>query len=391
MRASWDNAPLGELCDILDYLRKPVTKKDRVSGAYPYYGATGILDYVDNYLFDEKLVLVGEDGAKWGPGDKTAFIVDGKVWVNNHAHVLRPHRKRLNDEWLAYYLTCTDLSPFVSGMTVPKLNQANLREIPVPLPPLDEQKRIVAILDEAFEGLDRAAANAKKNLANARELFDSRLNAIFTQKGPGWRQMPISELCEAIVDCPNRTAPTVAGPTPFKMIRTTNIRRGKLNLENVKFVDEDTYKRWTRRQVPCRGDVLLTREAPLGEVGMICLDDSVFLGQRIVSYRTNANILNNYFLLYALQSQDLQSQIRAFASGATVQHMRVPDTKALLLSFPTLEQQEMIVQLLDEMAENSLRLIALYEDKLRRITELRQSILQKAFAGELPERMDIAA
>ena len=131
----WETRPLGEVCEILDALRKPVTKRDRIAGQYPYYGATGIVDYVADYIFNEKLVLIGEDGAKWTAGEQTAFIANGKYWVNNHAHVVRPHKNILLPEWLAYYLTHADLTHFVRGLTVPKLNQNNLKLIPIPLPP----------------------------------------------------------------------------------------------------------------------------------------------------------------------------------------------------------------------------------------------------------------
>ena len=160
MRDDWQVLPLGVLCDVLDHKRKPITKRDREAGEYPYYGATGVLDHVAGYLFDEPLVLVGEDGAKWGSGENTAFAVKGRVWVNNHAHVLRPNRDKLLDRWLIYHLNHSDLSAFVSGLTVPKLNQGSLREIPVPVPSLPEQQRIVALLDEAFAGLATAKANA---------------------------------------------------------------------------------------------------------------------------------------------------------------------------------------------------------------------------------------
>jgi len=90
MKKGWNMKKLGELCDILDSLRKPITKRDRISGEYPYYGATGIVDYVGDFIFDEPPVIVGEYGAKWAAGDNTAFHVEGKCWVNNHAHVLRP-------------------------------------------------------------------------------------------------------------------------------------------------------------------------------------------------------------------------------------------------------------------------------------------------------------
>jgi type I restriction enzyme S subunit len=145
MMTDWEIKKLGDVIQVLDNLRKPITKRDRVEGKYPYYGATGILSYVNDYIFSEKLVLIGEDGAKWLPGDKTSFIVDGNYWVNNHAHVIRPLRKIILDEWIVYFLNFSDLTPFITGMTVPKLNQEKMRGIPIPLPPLPEQKRIVSL------------------------------------------------------------------------------------------------------------------------------------------------------------------------------------------------------------------------------------------------------
>tara|TARA_B100000989_G_scaffold72005_1_gene50487 strand:+ start:247 stop:1401 length:1155 start_codon:yes stop_codon:yes gene_type:complete len=162
----WTNKPLGEVCEILDKLRKPITKIDRKSGVIPYYGATGVVDRVDDFIFNEKLVLVGEDGAKWKRGDKTAFIINGKAWVNNHAHVLRPYDGVLIHEWLEYYLTSIDLSPWVHGATVPKLNQTQLRSIPIPIPPLEEQERIVARLDEAFSEFKNVNEAIVKSKAN---------------------------------------------------------------------------------------------------------------------------------------------------------------------------------------------------------------------------------
>ena len=107
----WERRELGDICEILDKFRKPITKKHRVKGEFPYYGATGIVDWVDSYLFDETLVLVGEDGAKWAAGEKSAFIIEGKSWVNNHAHVLRPKSDQVLHKWLAYYITSIDLNP----------------------------------------------------------------------------------------------------------------------------------------------------------------------------------------------------------------------------------------------------------------------------------------
>ena len=181
MTNNWAATPLGDICDLLDRLRRPITKRNRISGPYPYYGATGVLDHVANYIFDEPLVLIGEDGAKWEAGEKSAFAIDGKSWVNNHAHVLRPHRSKLLDDWLIHFLNASDLMSFVSGMTVPKLNQGQLRDIPIPLPPLEEQQRIVAVLDKAFEGLDRARAHAEASLRDTVEMIGEAVSNCFSQ------------------------------------------------------------------------------------------------------------------------------------------------------------------------------------------------------------------
>ena len=106
----WLETTIENSCEILDQLRKPISQKNRTNGEYPYYGATGIVDYINNYIFDERLVLVGEDGAKWERGDKTGFIAEGKYWVNNHAHVLRVNEDILIDKWLVNFLYFSDLS-----------------------------------------------------------------------------------------------------------------------------------------------------------------------------------------------------------------------------------------------------------------------------------------
>ena len=177
----FDLVQLGDVVEILDSRRKPITKHDREPGPYPYYGATGVLDYVKDYLFDEPLVLVGEDGAKWEVGDKTAFPVSGKTWVNNHAHVLRPKRDMLLDTYLIEMLNEMDFSPFITGVTVPKLNQEKLRSIEIPLPPLAIQQEIVA----EIEGY-------QKIIDGARQVVESYKPRIAVQ--PDWPLIKLGEI-----------------------------------------------------------------------------------------------------------------------------------------------------------------------------------------------------
>ena len=155
---AWRFTTLDAVCEILNNRRRPITGNERTPGPYPYYGASGIVDYVGDFIFDERLLLVGEDGAKWGAFEKTAFIADGKYWVNNHAHVLKPFSA--NDTLLENYLAMQDLSPFVTGAAPPKLTLGKLKGIPVPLPPKPaEQQKIAACLSSVDELI---AAQARK-------------------------------------------------------------------------------------------------------------------------------------------------------------------------------------------------------------------------------------
>ena len=183
-----------------------------------------------------------------------------------------------------------------------------------------------------------------------------------------WTRVPIVGLCAKHVDCVNRTAPVVDGPTAFKMIRTTNVRNGFIDTEKVRYVTEATYKRWTRRLVPQRGDIILTREAPLGDVGKLRTDDYVFLGQRLYHFRPDPGRLDADFFLYSLMAPDLQGQIRSFGSGATVEHMRLADIPKLEIAVPPLPIQRQIgraVAAYDNLIENNTQRIKILEQVAR--------------------------
>jgi len=192
MREGWKYKKLGEVCEVLDSLRKPVTKKDRVTGIYPYYGASGIQDYVDSYIFDGRYLLVGEDGAKWGASDKSAYIIEGKSWVNNHAHILTISDDNC-DTFIEYYLTFKDLSQYVTGAIVPKLTQKSLVSIPIPIPPLSEQQSIVAELDKINELISLKKAQLSDLDALAQSIFyDMFGDPIENEKG--WEVKRIGDI-----------------------------------------------------------------------------------------------------------------------------------------------------------------------------------------------------
>ena len=179
-----------------------------------------------------------------------------------------------------------------------------------------------------------------------------------------WQHVRLVDVCESVMDCVNKTAPAVEFETPYRMIRTTNVRNGYVNLETVKYVEEETYKKWIRRQTPQVGDVILTREAPLGEVGLLRDAEGVFLGQRLMSYRANEKLLDRYYLLYTLMSHEVQGQIRGYGSGSTVEHMRVGDAENITIPLPPLPLQRRIGAVLiayDNLIENNTRRIKLLE------------------------------
>jgi type I restriction enzyme S subunit len=184
-----------------------------------------------------------------------------------------------------------------------------------------------------------------------------------------WPMVPIDELCVLAVDCVNKTAPIVEYETEYKMIRTTNVKNGFIDLNEVRYVTEEVYKKWTRRSKPKYGDVILTREAPVGEVGRFTSDyDKVFLGQRLFHYRPNSERLDWNFLAYVLQSPQVQGRFKGMGFGATVDHVRVGDAERLPIPCPPLDVQKKIGGILsayDDLIENNRRRIQLLEQAAR--------------------------
>lgn len=184
-----------------------------------------------------------------------------------------------------------------------------------------------------------------------------------------WDWLPVSSVCEFAVDCVNKTAPISETETPFKMIRTTNVKGGFINLNDVKYVSEEIFEKWTRRSKPRFGDVILTREAPVGEVGRFTsTDENVFLGQRLFHYRPDPKRLDWNYLAYALQSREVQGRLKGMGFGATVEHIKVGDAERLKIPVPPIGIQLLIGGILsnyDDLIENNSRRIKLLEESAR--------------------------
>lgn len=260
-----------------------------------------------------------------------------------------------------------------------------LKELQIAYPEdKSEQKRLVTLLDEAFESIATAKANTELNLKNARALFESYLNEIFTKRGEGWedKQKPLADLCELIVDCEHKTAPTQEQGIPS--IRTPNIGKGKLLLDGVYRVSEETYSEWTKRAEPRAGDLILAREAPAGNVAIIPENMRVCLGQRTVLIRPKTDIFESAFLSFLLLSSAMRDKLLAHSRGATVQHINMKDIRALEIgAIPTVDIQKSIVEKLNAADEETQRLESIYQRKLAALEELKKALLHRAFSGEL--------
>ena len=179
-KEGWEEKLLPEISENLDSIRKPVTKGKRTAGIYPYYGASGIVDYVDDYLFDEDLLCISEDGANLLMRTyPIAFPISGKVWVNNHAHVLR-FKSIVTQKYVEYCFSGMKLDEYITGAAQPKLTQKALNSIIINLPStLDEQQSIVATLDSLKLKVDRLQANYNKISQECDALKQSILRQVF--------------------------------------------------------------------------------------------------------------------------------------------------------------------------------------------------------------------
>ena len=348
----FDLVPLGEVVEILDSRRKPITKQDREPGPYPYYGATGVLDYVKDYLFDEPLVLVGEDGAKWGVGDKTAFPISGKTWVNNHAHVLRPKRDVLLDTYLIEILNEMDLSPHITGVTVPKLNQEKLRSIEIPLPPLAIQQEIVAEIE-----------SYQKIIDGARQVVENYRPRINVQ--PEWPLVQLSELAKPEYGFTE----SAADRGDARFIRITDISpEGKLRADEPKFI---TLTEEARTSLLAKGDILVARTgATFGKTMLFEADYPAVFASFLIRLRFPGNRVQPRFYWAFAQSDGYWSQARALMTGGGQPQFNGNALKQIKLPLPPLEMQNAIVAEIE--AEQALidankQLIERFEAKIKAV------------------------
>jgi len=378
MKAGWQIKTLDQISDNLDSRRIPITKSARMVGEYPYYGASGIVDYVADYIFDFDTLLISEDGANLlARSTPIAFPASGKYWVNNHAHILK-FASSTTQRFVELYLESIPLDEYITGAAQPKLNQKALNSIPIPHPPLPEQQRIVGILDEVFEGIATAKANAEKNLQNARALFESHLNEVFSQRGEGWVEKRISELAKHSLGKMLDKIKNRGEPKPY--LRNINVRWFTFDLSDMlemPFLPEETAK-----YTAIKGDVLVCEGGYPGRAAIWTEDAPIYFQKALHRVQFHEPDHNKWFVYY-LYSQDKSGVLRQHFSGTGIQHFTGEVLAKFKLPVPPLTELRKAVVRFEDLSKETQRLASIYQRKLAALDELKKSLLDQAFRGEL--------
>lgn len=385
--ANWELQAIGNICEIFDSKRKPITSKDRISGEYPYYGASGILDYIDDYIFDEKLVLIGEDGAKWEANQNTSFIATGLYWVNNHAHVLKPKRSIILDEYLVFYLNFSDLSDYITGATVKKLNQAKLKEIQIPLPPLDEQKRLVSLLDTLFAKIDRSIELLSENITAADALLPSALNTVFGELGEKWETKTVNDI--AFVKGGKRLPKgeqLLEKETPYPYLRVTDFTDdGTISTKKMLYLPPEVHDK-IKRYTISHEDLYITNVGnTIGKSGIIPKElEGANLTENAVKlvYKDKKNI-SNKFVFYFTKSATFIFQLESATKQMAIPKLAIMRLGEINIPLPPLDIQTQTVEYLDSIRHKVEILKQVQNDKIKNLKALKASLLDRAFKGEL--------
>jgi type I restriction enzyme S subunit len=397
MKQGWEIKKLGEVAVVSSGNSAPQKKELFENGIYPFIRTSDVgqirkgfisscVDYLNKdgikglKIYKKGTILFPKSGASTFLNHRVMMEIDS--YVSSHLATIKGNNSITDDRFLLYFLTTIDARNLMQDIAYPSLKTSDISLIPIPLPPLPEQQRIVAILDEAFAAIAKAKTNAEQNLKNAKELFESYLKGVFENKLHGSKFETLDSLCELIVDCEHKTAPTQE--TGYPSIRTPNIGKGVLILEGVNRVSEKTYNEWTRRAIPQADDLILAREAPAGNIAVIPENVKVCLGQRTVLIRPKKNKLISKFLAHLILSKDVQDQLLSHSTGATVEHINMKDIRAFkIYDLSPLTEQQTIVQNLEALLTETQKLEAIYQQKINDLEELKKSVLQKAFSGEL--------
>ena len=305
--------------------------------------------------------------------------------------IVRFDKRRMQPKFFNYYSQSLQYLHSVdretTGTTRKRISRSNLGKTAVPLPPLDEQQRIVRILDEAFDAIATAKANAEKNLQNARALFESHLQSVFTQRGPGWVETTLEKVLATQPQ--NGWSPPAANHSPSgtPVLTLSSVTGFQFRPDKVKFTSAPTdaqKKYWVKN-----GDFLITRSNTPELVGHVAIasgiEEPTIYPDLIMRMNPMPDRALTEFLYYHLRTPALRTEIMGRAQGANPTMKKISNgaVKTLPIAVPPIATQQAIVETLNDLTEETQRLARLYEQKLAALDELKQSLLHQAFAGEL--------
>ena len=321
------------------------------------------------------------------PVGKSCIIpeINSKMITGVDCTIIRP-KDNLSSEFLGYYQMSyqylKDVQANVSGATRQRISRKKLGLIEIPLPPLPQQKQIVAILDKAFAAIDTAKANAEQNLQNAKELFESYLQNVFENKGDDWQVEKLGVLGKLTSSKRIYKKEYVSSGVPFyrsKEIKELSHKR-KLSIEL--YISEQRYTEIKNKfEIPKQGDLLLTAVGTIGEMYIVKKDEKFYFKDGNIMWLKDFSSLNSYYLKYALTN--FVERLKALSQGAAYSALTIEKLKEYSIPIPPIEEQEKIVLKLDALSAECKKLEAIYTKKIADLEEMKKSILQKAFSGQL--------
>lgn len=383
--------------ECLDSFRKPINASERANreGDIPYYGATGQVGWIDDFLTNEQLVLVGEDGAPFLDLIKDkAYIIEGKAWVNNHAHILRSRFGTVGNSFLMHYLNVFNYNDFVNGTTRLKLTQGSMDTMPVPIPPVPEQQRIVDRIKSLFTKLDEAKQKAQDALdsfeirkaAILHKAFAGELTAQWRKEhGVGmesWEKLKIGTYAQVKG---GKRIPKghklVTERTAHPYLRIADFGNGTIDDSDLHYIREDTFSQ-IKNYIINKEDVYISIVGSIGKAGVIpeSLNGANLTenAARIISSRTLPRYLSSF-----LSSPEAQNDIQDRIRSATLGKLSLLNIKDIETPIPSMEEQIEIVRIIDNLLAKEQQAKNAVEGVLEQIGLIKKAILARAFRGEL--------
>jgi len=397
MKSGWQIKKLGDVYQIGS--SKRVLKSQWKTEGVPFYRGREVTRLAADGFVENELFISEEHFAELSKQygvPKSGDIVVTAIGTIGNSHIVKASdrfyfkdasilwMKRISDvssEFINYWLKSPlfyDQLDKGNGATVDTLTIKKLQSVELLMPPLPEQQRIVAVLDKAFAGIATATENAKKNLENARELFESNLQSIFTTKGDGWVEKTLGDVYD--VRDGTHDSPKYQDKG-YPLITSKNLGRDGLHFDKVKYISETDFKKINERSAVHKGDILFAMIGTIGNPIVVEIEPN-FAIKNVALFKVSP-AQSSRFLKYYLESEFVQQKMASEAKGTTQRFVGLGYLRGFPISFPPLPEQQRIVAQLDTLSAETKRLEAIYQQKLDNLGCLKQSILQKAFAGEL--------